>query len=68
MRDVRVQVLLTAEEYIALSHMADEDGDSHSGMLRRLFRKECRRRAADLSLAEQGSDETRTPAHDLHNN
>jgi len=50
-RDIRIQVLLTAEEYMALTHMADEDGDSQSGLLRRLMRKEARNRA--LSLAHE---------------
>lgn len=54
-RDIRVPVLLSAEEYMALTHMAEEDGDSQSGLLRRLMRMEARRRASSMA-DEIGSD------------
>ena len=48
-RDIRITVLVTAEEYMAAKHMAGEDGDSQSGLLRRLLLKEARRRASSLA-------------------
>lgn len=48
-RDIRIQVLVSAEEYMAATHMAEEDGDSQSGLLRRLLLKEARRRASSLA-------------------
>ena len=66
MRDIRVQVLLSPEEYLALEHLADEEGDSHSGMLRRLFLRHARQRAqrtVDSSMDGSASSETAEPAH-----
>ena len=51
MRDIRVQVLLTPEEFLALDHLADASCESHSGLLRRLLLRESRLAAA--SLAQQ---------------
>jgi hypothetical protein len=60
-RDIRVQVLLTPEEFLALSAMSDEDGDSQSGLLRRLMLSESRRRvesSMDRDAAEQTAGHT----------
>lgn len=65
MRDVRVQVLLKAEEYMDLSYMADEDGDSHSGFLRRLLLNEKRRRAV-LRVADLADCESVEGVHGVH--
>lgn len=60
-RDIRVPVLLSAEEYMALTHMAEEDGDSQSGLLRRLMRKEARARAS--SMADEIGSASADAAH-----
>lgn len=65
MRDIRVQVLVSAEEYIGLDTLAADDGDSHSGLLRRLLVREIRSRALSMALEQQG--ETARPAHKVHN-
>lgn len=63
MRDIRVQVLFSPEEYLALEHLANEDGDSHSGLLRRLFLRHARQRAVDSSMDNASSIETEGHAH-----
>lgn len=60
-RDIRVPVLLSAEEYMALTHMAEEDGDSQSGLLRRLMRKEAQARAS--SMADEIGSSSEDSAH-----
>lgn len=65
MRDIRVQVLMSAEEYLGLDTLAADDGDSHSGLMRRLLLKEIRARALSMALEQQG--ETARPTHKVHN-
>lgn len=65
MRDIRVQVLLLPEEYLALDTLAGDDGDSHSGLLRRLLLREVRHRA--VSMAADHQAEAVRPAHKVHN-
>lgn len=61
-RDIRVQVLLTPEEFMALSAMSEEDGDSQSGLLRRLMLRESRRRV-ESSMAHDAEEETAGHVH-----
>ena len=69
MRDIRVQVLLTPEEYLSLDHLADQDGESHSGLLRRLLRRYAREVTAaevatlNTSVAPSDGPATASPAH-----
>lgn len=45
--NIRVVSLLAGEEYLALKHMADEDGLSDSAFIRRLLRLEANKRALE---------------------
>jgi hypothetical protein len=76
MRDIRVQVLLTPEEFLSLSHLADASGESHSGLFRRLLLREARMAASSLAeqvgaalvnsiLAEQAPRATADPAQNM---
>lgn len=61
-RDIRVQVLLTPEEFMALSAMSEEDGDSQSGLLRRLMLRESRRRV-ETSMSRDAEEQTAGHVH-----
>lgn len=38
-RDIEVKTRLTAEEYIALGHVAEHEGMTHAGLLRHLLKR-----------------------------
>lgn len=63
MRDIRLTVLLSPEEYVALDALAEETGDSHSGLMRRLLKRELRTHAH--SMADERESETAGPAQVL---
>lgn len=50
--DIRVAVLLTADEFLSMQSMADEDGLSDSAFMRLLLRQAARKRAM-AKLSEQ---------------
>ena len=62
-RDIRVPVLLSAEEYLALKHIAEETGRSQSGVFRYLLKRELRNHVS--SMTGESEDESAEPAHVL---
>lgn len=59
---IRVATLLTGDEYIAMQHMADNDGLSDSAFMRRLLKLEAKKRALVQVSERRGMDESTEPA------
>ena len=60
--DIRVVSLLSADEYIAMQSMADDDGFSDSAFIRNLIKKEARRRAVAQVSEEKRLRDMEEPA------
>ncbi len=59
---IRVQVLLTCDEYLAMQSIADDDGLSDSAFMRGLLRLRIRERAIAKVSAQQSAGSTVEPA------
>lgn len=59
---IRVTVLLTADEYLNLQTMSEEDGSSDSGLFRRLFKQEVKKRVLKRLSDEQALRDSEEPA------
>lgn len=57
-RDIVVKVMLSAEEYVGLAHVADDAGLSHSAMVRQLIKREITSHAVRV-LAQQAAESTK---------
>jgi hypothetical protein len=57
-RDIAVKCQLSPEEYIALVHMADDSGLSHSAFIRQLIKRETANHAVRV-LAMHAADSPR---------
>lgn len=64
--DIRVTVLLDADEFMSLQSMTDEDGLSDSAFMRRLLKLESRKRAMGRLSERQSQEESAEPAHVLN--
>ena len=62
---IRVVSLFTADEYLAMKAMADDDGLSDSAFIRNLYRMEARRRALARVSEERRLREIEEPAQVL---
>lgn len=51
-RDIEVKTRLSSEEYLALNVIAEEEGMSHSGLLRQLLKARIRLHVHDSILAD----------------
>ncbi len=60
--DFRVSVLLTADEFLAMSGVAESDGLSQSAFIRHLIKQAIQRRAALLVSDMQADADTAKPA------
>ena len=61
-RDIEVKVFLNDEEYLSLKSVCNEDGFSHSGLLRSLLKARIRSHAHDQIMADRSEKEsTETP-------
>lgn len=65
--DIRVVVLVTADEYIATQSMADDDGLSDSAFIRYLIKQEAKKRAIAKLSEEQRLRAMEEPAQVVHN-
>jgi len=59
---IRVQVLLTCDEYLAMQSLADDDGLSDSAFMRGLLRLRIRERALAKVSAQQATEHAAEPA------
>lgn len=51
-RDIEVKVFLSTEEYVALKILAEDEGMSHSGLLRSCLKARLRKFAHDSIMAD----------------
>lgn len=63
--NIRAVTLLTADEYLAMQSMADQDGLSDSAFMRHLIKLEARRRALARVSEEQRLRQMEEPAQVL---
>lgn len=66
--DIRVVALLTADEYMAMQSMADEDGLSDSAFIRWLLKREARARAVAQVSERARRDASAEPAQVVRSN
>ena len=69
-RDIEVKTRLSAEEYIALTQLADHEGMTHSGLIRHLLKRKINQFAHEL-IVEQNDEKQRAqsgPHQDLQSN
>ena len=64
--NIRAVTLLTADEYLAMQSMADQDGLSDSAFMRHLIKLEARRRAMARVSEERRLSAMEEPAQVLH--
>ena len=62
---IRVVSLFTADEYLGMKAMADDDGLSDSAFIRHLYKTEARRRALARVSEERRMSEMEEPAQVL---
>ena len=65
-RDIKVTMLVEADEFLSLRSMVEDDGLSDSGFMRMLFKKEARRRALEKLSERSALEDSAEPAHVLN--